>query len=66
MSLYQTLIIDTVKCSAEDAAEIETIMRQDIFHSTLDWQTKGQLKKAAREAAELLPMLREMRKEYSQ
>ena len=27
--------------------EIEEIMRQDIFHSTLDWQTKEQLAAAA-------------------
>jgi hypothetical protein len=34
--------------------EIEEIMRQDIFHSTLDWQTRDQLHDAAREAVEIL------------
>jgi hypothetical protein len=29
---------------------LEQIMREDIFHSTLDWQTKDQLDQAAREA----------------
>ena len=27
--------------------EIEDIMRHDIFHSTLDWQTKEELEEAA-------------------
>jgi len=32
-------------------AEIEDWMRNIIFHSTLDWQTREQLKRAARTAA---------------
>lgn len=36
-----------------DLAELETIMRQEIFHSTLDWQTRDQLTQAAREAREV-------------
>ena len=29
---------------------IETIMREDIFHSTLDWQSPAQFRAGAREA----------------
>lgn len=37
--------------------EIEETMRRDIFHSTLDWQTKAQLQEAAREAWALVQYL---------
>lgn len=37
-----------------DLAMIENIMRDDIFHSTLDWQTSEQLCSAARQAFDLL------------
>jgi hypothetical protein len=36
---------------------IEEVMRQDIFHSTLDWQTKKELSDAARLAVEVLAEL---------
>lgn len=35
-------------------AEIEETMREDIFHSTLDWQPRKQFAKGVREAIELL------------
>lgn len=35
-------------------AEIEETMRQDIFHSTLDWQTRKVFDAGARMAVELL------------
>lgn len=34
--------------------DVEEIMRDVIFHSTLDWQTRPQLHAAAREAVDLL------------
>ena len=37
-----------------DLAEIETIMRQDIFHSTLDWVPAPLFDKSARLAYEVL------------
>ena len=43
-------IVQWTGCSPADAPEIEDYMRHDIFHSTLDWQTLAQLKKAAKEA----------------
>lgn len=43
----------------EDLADIEDSMRHDIFHSTLDWQTKAQLMRGAREAWELVQLMRD-------
>jgi hypothetical protein len=36
-----------------DAEEIEDIVRHDIFHSTLDWQTKAMLQRGIRQAYEV-------------
>ena len=58
MSMYTDQIVKATGCAPEDAPEIEEIMREDIFHSTLDWQTRAQLDRAAREAAALLPEIR--------
>lgn len=33
---------------------IEEVMRHDIFHSTLDWQTKEELEEAAKTAVTVL------------
>jgi hypothetical protein len=35
-------------------------MREDIFHSTLDWQSREQLRRAAREALQLLEQNRDL------
>ena len=43
----------------EDLADIEDSMRNDIFHSTLDWQTKSQLMRGAREAWEIVQIMRD-------
>lgn len=56
--MYKRLIIEATSCSEADAAEIENLMRDCIFHSTLDWQTREQLERAAREGQELLKQLR--------
>tara|TARA_Y100000034_G_C6597791_1_gene259949 strand:- start:343 stop:531 length:189 start_codon:yes stop_codon:yes gene_type:complete len=54
MSLYRdTLMEVTGITNADDLAAIEDIMRHDIFHSTLDWQTRDQILKAAKEAHKL-------------
>ncbi len=55
---YRNTIIEATGCTNDDAAEIEDIMRHTIFHSTLDWQTRGQLIEGAREAQEVLHLLR--------
>ena len=59
MNTYRDTIAKAVPGRSEaDYAEIEEIMRKDIFHSTLDWQTEEQLMDAAREAAEMMAALR--------
>jgi hypothetical protein len=50
MNYYQTLIIEATGCPETDAQEVENYMRDTIFHSTLDWQSKAQLNKGARQA----------------
>jgi hypothetical protein len=55
MSRYSDLIIDATKQTDPDVLQlIEDVMRHDIFHSTLDWQTREQLEHAAREAVLIL------------
>lgn len=58
LSCYQKLIVEATECDPKDAAEIEDIMRDVIFHSTLDWQTKRQFDKGARKAKKLLDYMR--------
>ena len=53
MTPLRQLIQEATGAQADDLAMIEHIMRDDIFHSTLDWQTAKQLRVAAREAFEL-------------
>jgi hypothetical protein len=42
----------------ETLAEIEDLMRNVIFHSTLDWQTREQLHQGAREAHQLMKVMK--------
>ena len=53
-SPYAPLIAAATGARADDLHKIETIMRDEIFHSTLDWQTEAQLADAATEAYRLL------------
>jgi hypothetical protein len=48
MSIYQQIIRHATKCSDAEAFQIEDVMRNVIFHSTLDWQTHEELESAAR------------------
>lgn len=57
-SFYQGLIMEATGVSKRDADYVEDIMREDIFHSTLDWQSRAQLVVGAREAAEMLSAYR--------
>jgi hypothetical protein len=48
ISVYRQIIAEAVPgLTDNDYHVIEEIMRHDIFHSTLDWQTKAELQKAA-------------------
>jgi len=60
MSSYAEMICQDTDCTPEDAAMIEDIMRNDIFHSTLDWQSRAEFRTGAREAAKLLEENREL------
>lgn len=54
------LIEEATDAPARDLAQIENIMRDEIFHSTLDWQSREQLADAARQAFARLNEDREM------
>ena len=41
------IIRSATGCKECEVDEIEDIMRHDIFHPTLDWQTKEELEEAA-------------------
>ena len=56
-SLYGDLIREaTGETSEERLMEIEEIMRQDVFHSTLDCHTGGALRVGAKRAQAILNM----------
>jgi len=59
MNIYEQIIFEATGVVEKDAAYIEDIMRNDIFHSTLDWQTRAQLGRAAKKAVKLLRAYRE-------
>ncbi len=60
MSAYEDAIIEDTRCNRADAAMIEDIMRNEVFHSTLDWQTPDQFRQGARRAAKILEQNREL------
>jgi hypothetical protein len=53
LSYYAKQIIESTGCKESEVAEVEDIMRNDVLHSTLDWLTKPQFKKAAKDAYEV-------------
>jgi hypothetical protein len=55
-----SLIQEATHAPVGDLPLIEHIMRSDIFHSTLDWQSREQLMVGARAAHELLITNREL------
>src|SRR5438874_2079411 len=57
---YQRLIREATGASSKDLCRIEQIMRDDIFHSTLDWQSRDRLVGADREAYESVRANREL------
>lgn len=57
MSIYRDTIKQATGCTDSEAAQVEDVMRNVIFHSTLDWQTREELEEAARMG---LQVVREM------
>lgn len=51
---YQPMIMQATGCAAADAAMVEDIMRNEVFHSTLDWQTRSEFRSVARKADRIL------------
>ena len=54
MSTYRDIIKRATGCTDHQAAEVEDVMRNVIFQSTLDWQTREELHEAARLGLEIL------------
>lgn len=57
LSYYAKLIIESTGCKESEVAEVEDIMRNDVVHSTLDWLTKAQFKKYAKQAYEVYVLI---------
>ena len=47
------------KLTDDDVNEIEDMMRHEVFHSTLDWQSRAVLKRGARTAWRLVKFCRQ-------
>ncbi len=54
MNSLHSLIQAATGATGGDLVLLENIMREEIFHSTLDWQTRDQLIDGARQAQERL------------
>lgn len=54
MNGYQKRIVAVTGCSENEAEESEEIMHTEIFHSTLDWQSRRIFDKAAKLAVAVL------------
>lgn len=50
MNPYVRDIIGILGCTADEANIVEDIMRNEVFHSTLDWQTEAEFRRGARQA----------------
>ena len=50
MGGYRDLIIEATGCTAAEAGEIEDLMRDVVFHSTLDWIPRKQFMVGAKKA----------------
>ena len=58
------MICEDTGVDDKDAVLIEHIMRTEIFRSTLDWQSREQLRSAARNAQSRLAEDRSLYEEY--
>lgn len=58
MTFYQELISQAIGVSdLKVIEEVEDLMRNVIFHSTLDWQSREQLVQGAIEAKQVLDLV---------
>lgn len=56
---YSDLIREATGCTQAQVDEIEDLMRDVVFHSTLDWQTREQLERGARTAYSVMREMKE-------
>ena len=66
MSAYSKDINEILSCTPADAEMIEDIMRNEVFHSTLDWQTEAQFSDGAKQAHTIFEANRSQFEEYYQ
>lgn len=59
LNCYEKHIIEVTRCSEAEAGIVEEMMRREIFHSTLDWQTVEEFEAGARVAFQALIEMRE-------
>jgi hypothetical protein len=59
--MYKNLIKTYTGCTDNEVDSIEDIMRNDIFHSTLDWQSPKQFRDGAREAYGIHKAIQELK-----
>lgn len=59
MTGYIPDIIGILHCTPADAELVEDMMRNEVFHSTLDWQTADEFRRGAKKAWHLLQGNRE-------
>lgn len=52
-SPYEALIREATSAPEDKLALLESLMREEVFHSTLDWQSASQLADGARQAYDL-------------
>lgn len=58
LGFYAAEIVRITGCSESEAVVVEEIMRNYLFHSTLDWQTPERYRAGALEAYEVLKEMR--------
>lgn len=64
LGFYEKMIVTDSGCNYSDAWKVERVMRDDIFHSSLDSLSRAQLRLGARKAFALLGVERPMYEEY--
>lgn len=64
LGFYEKAIVADTRCPPDDAWKVETVMREHIFHSTLDHLNRAQLRRGALEAWALLNAERALFEDY--
>ena len=62
MNIYQKSIVEVTGCLVSEVDQVEEIMRNDIFNSTLDQQTMEHFNEGALEAYEIFRLKKKLNK----